>query len=185
MNIGVNTRVLLKGRMEGVARYIYETLSRMVKDHPEDHFFFFFDRPFDPTFVFGDNVTPVVLFPQARHPILWYIYFEWSITRALEKYKIDVFLSPDNSLSLRTKVPTVLVTHDIAYAHFPDHLPKGVLRYCQKYIPKFNRRAEQIIAVSNATKQDLISTFDIDKIKYGLDIIVVRRVLRRRLKLID
>ena len=69
MIIAVNTRFLLPNRLEGVGWVAYETLSRMVAAHPEDTFIFFFDRPFDPSFVFAKNVKPVVLFPQARHPL--------------------------------------------------------------------------------------------------------------------
>lgn len=159
MNIGVNTRMLIKGRMEGIARYTYETTRRIVKSHPEHQFFFFFDRAYDSSFIFEKNVTPIVLTPPARHPILWYFYFEYSIPRALEKYKIDVFYSPDNYLSLRSSVPTLLVTHDIAYAHYPDHIPALPRKYYQRYIPLYNHRADHIIAVSQATKSDLVTTY--------------------------
>ena len=91
MRIAVNTRLLLKGKLEGIGWFTYQTLERMVKDHPEHEFFFFFDRPYDPAFVFAPNVTPVVVHPQARHPILFYIWFEWSIPYMLRKYKIDLF----------------------------------------------------------------------------------------------
>ncbi len=121
MRIAINTRFLIKEKIEGMGLFTYEVVKRMVEQHPEDEFFFFFDRPFDPTFIFGKNVTPVVLFPPARHPFLFYWWFEWSIAKALKKYGIDVFLSPDNFLSLSTKVKSVLVTHDLAYLHFPEH----------------------------------------------------------------
>ena len=68
MKIAVNTRLLLKDKLEGIGWVAYETLRRMVKSHPEVEFYFLFDREPDPMFVFGDNVKPVVLFPQARHP---------------------------------------------------------------------------------------------------------------------
>ena len=76
MRIAVNTRLLLKGKLEGIGWYTNETLKRIVTQHPEHEFIFFFDRPYDPSFVFADNVTPVVFGPQARHPLLFYIWFE-------------------------------------------------------------------------------------------------------------
>lgn len=169
MNIGVNTRILLKNRMEGVCRYTHETLSRMVAAHPEDKFFFFFDRPYDESFVYADNVTAIVAGPQARHPFLWYLWFERTIPKLLKKYEIDVFLSPDTYLSLSTKVPTVLVSHDIAYAHYPEHIPYLTRKYYQKYFPQFHHRAKRIVAVSNATKKDIVKTYKLDpeKIEIG------------------
>ena len=77
MRIAVNTRFLLKGKLEGIGWFTNEIMKRIVVNHPEHEFFFFFDRPYDDAFLFAKNVTPIVLPPPARHPILWYIWFEW------------------------------------------------------------------------------------------------------------
>ena len=70
--IAVNTRFLIKNKLEGIGLFTAEALKRMVKNHPEVDFYFLFDRAYDPEFVFADNVKPVVLFPPARHPVLWF-----------------------------------------------------------------------------------------------------------------
>lgn len=162
MRVGVNTRVLLSSRMEGVCRYMHETLRRMVFNNPDTEFVFFFDRPYDEMFVYADNVTPVVLSPPARHAVLFYYWFEWVIPKALKKHKIDVFYSPDTYLSLKTKVPTVLVTHDIAYHHYPEHLPWINRKYYEYFFPRFHKKAAQILAVSEFTRQDVIKAYDLD-----------------------
>lgn len=141
--------------------FTYEVVRHMVLQHPEHEFIFFFDRPFDSQFIFAENVKPVVLFPPARHPFLWFLWFEWSVARALKKYQPDVFLSTDNFLTLRTDVPTVLVTHDIAYHHFPEQIGFLVRKYYQYFIPKFNRKATRIVAVSEFTKKDVVDTYNI------------------------
>ena len=79
MKIAVNTRLLLKNRLEGIGIFTRETLSRITKAHPEHQFYFLFDRAYDESFIFSDNVTPVVAHPQARHPYLWYLFFEHGI----------------------------------------------------------------------------------------------------------
>jgi len=160
--------MLLKHRMEGICRYIHETTRRMVEAHPEDEFIFFFDRPFHPSFIYGPNVTPVVIPPPTRDPILWKIWFDYAIPRALKKYKADVFLSGDTYMSLKTDVPTVLVSHDIAYHHFPEHLPRRVLNYYRKCFPKFHQKAAHIIAVSEFTKQDIIKAYHLDPKKISV-----------------
>jgi len=119
MRIAINTRFLLKDKLEGIGWYTYEISKWLVEKHPEHEFIFFFDRPFDKSFIFGKNVTPVVLSPPARHPVLWYLWFEFVIPKALKKYKADLFFSPDGYLSLKTKVKTITVIHDIASFHFP------------------------------------------------------------------
>jgi glycosyltransferase involved in cell wall biosynthesis len=166
MRIGVNTRLLLKGKLEGIGWFTYQTLERIVKAHPEHEFIFFFDRAYDPSFVFAPNVIPVVLHPQARHPILFYAWFEWSIPFALRKYKIDLFLSPDSYMSLSTKVPTCLVIHDLAFEHYPEHFVTAHRLYWRHYSPLFARKATQIATVSTFSKEDISTRYGIapDKI---------------------
>lgn len=162
MRIAINTRFLLKNKLEGIGWFTYEVCKRLVEQHPEHEFIFFFDRPFKDEFIFGENVTPVVLFPPARHPILFYIWFEHAVARALKKHQVDVFLSPDNFCSLRTKVPTILVVHDLAYAHFPEQMRLRDRVYYQNFMPKFIHKALQIVTVSEFTKQDVLEQYTID-----------------------
>jgi glycosyltransferase involved in cell wall biosynthesis len=159
MIIAVNTRFLMKNRLEGIGWVAYETLSRMVAVHPEDTFVFFFDRPFDPSFVFAKNVKPVVLFPQARHPLLFIWWFEWSVARALKRYKADVFLSTDNFCTLRTTVPTCLVVHDVAWTHPESRVGGLVQKYYDFFAPKFLKKANRIVTVSNFVKQDALKAY--------------------------
>lgn len=161
MRIALNTRFLFKNKLEGIGWFTYEIAKRLVEQHPEHEFIFFFDRAYDPSFIFGSNVKPIVLFPPARHPILWWWWFEVAIPKALKKYKAKVFLSFDGYCSLRATTPTALVLHDLAYLHTPAHIPKNTLRYYTRYIPLFLQRAERVITVSNFSKQDIIQQFQL------------------------
>ena len=162
MKIAVNTRFLLPGRLEGFGWYTHEIVRRMVRQHPEDEFLFFFDRPFDPRFVYGPNVTPLVLFPPARHPILWWLWFEQAVPRVLRKHRADVFFSPDSYLSLRSEVPTVMTCHDIVPLHQPESIPFATRKYYQHYLPKFLRRADHVLTVSEYVRQDIVQTVGLD-----------------------
>ena len=161
MRIGVNTRFLLTSKMEGFGWYTYEVVKRLAENHPEHEFVFFFDRPFDPKFVFGKNVTPVVLFPPARHPLLFLWWFNRSITKALKKHQVDVFFSPDGYLSLRTAVPQIPVIHDLNFEHYPEDLPKKHRNYYRKYFPKFAKKAAHILTVSEYSKQDIVKQYSV------------------------
>lgn len=168
MRIAVNTRFLLKNRLEGIGLFTHEVARRLVAQHPEHDFFFIFDRPFDPSFIFGKNVTPIVLFPPARHPFLFVWWFEWSVRRALKQHKIDVFLSPDNFLTLGTDVKTVLVTHDLAHVHYPNQVAFFQRLYYQFFTKKFNQRADHIVAVSEFTKADIVKQYGIAPAKISV-----------------
>lgn len=165
MRIGVNTRLLLKGKLEGIGWFTAQTLERMVHQHPEHDFFFFFDRPYDESFVFSTNVTPVVIPPQARHPILFTAWFDWTLPYALKKHKIDVFLSPDGYCSLRTTIPTCLVIHDLAFEHYPEHFVFSHRHYWKFFQPRFARKAKRIVTVSEYSKNDIVGHYDIDPAK--------------------
>jgi len=171
MRIAVNTRLLLKGKLEGIGWFTFETLKRMTQNHPEHEFIFIFDRPFDPDFIFAKNVTPVVIGPQARHPLLFYIWFDFRIPKILKKYKADLFLSPDGYLSLRTKVPQLGVIHDINFVHRPDDLPWLIAQYYNFFFPRFARIAKRIATVSFYSKEDIARSFKIsyDKIDVVYD----------------
>ncbi len=162
MKIAVNTRLLLKDKLEGIGWVAFECLSRIVKAHPDDEFYFLFDRNPDPKFIFADNVHPVVLFPQARHPFLYIIYFEISVRRALRKIKPDVFVSTDAYLSLGSKTPQIAVFHDINFEHFPQDFPRLALWHYKKFFPKFARKAAKIITVSEFSKQDIIDKYKVE-----------------------
>jgi glycosyltransferase involved in cell wall biosynthesis len=165
MRIGINTRFLLSSKMEGFGWYTYEVVKRMVENHPEHEFIFFFDRPYDPKFVFAENVTPVVLFPPARHPVLFVWWFEYSVKKALKKYEIDLFYSPDGYLSLKSTIPQVGVIHDLNFEHHPEDIPVSPLRYLRKYFPKFAKKARHILTVSDYSKQDIVKSYGISPSK--------------------
>lgn len=168
MRIAVNTRFLLPGRLEGIGWYTYEVLRRMVAAHPEVEFLFLFDRPYDSSFLFGPNVTAKVIPPPARHPFLWWLWFELAVPMALKRWKPDVFFSPDTYLSLRTKVPTVMVAHDLAYAHYPEQIPGLARRYYAHFTPKYLAKATQVITVSDFVKRDILAHYSLPPAKIAV-----------------
>ncbi len=165
MRIAVNTRLLLKGKLEGMGWFSFETLKRMARNHPEHEFIFIFDRPYSEEFIFSDNVIPVVIGPPARHPVLFYLWFEFQIPRVLKKYKADVFLSPDGYISLKSKVRQLAVIHDISFAHRPQDIPGMKRWYYNYFFPKFARKATRIATVSNYSKTDIAKTYQVNSEK--------------------
>jgi glycosyltransferase involved in cell wall biosynthesis len=161
MRIAVNTRLLLSDKLDGIGWFTWHTLKRITAAQPETEFIFFFDRKWDPRFVFGPNVTPVALFPQARHPFLYYLWFEHAVPSALRKYQADLFLSPDGYLSLSTKVKQVPVIHDLNFEHYPKDLPLLTRSYYRHYFPLFASRAARIATVSEFSKQDIIQNYHV------------------------
>jgi len=165
MIIAVNTRLLLKGKIEGIGRFSFEVLKRITTGHKEHTFIFLFDRTYDPSFIFSNNIIPVVLFPPSRHPFLWYWFFEYSVTKALKKYKADIFITTDGWLSTKTNVKTLQVLHDLHYENYPEFLPYLTRKYYQYFFPRFVKKANQIVTVSNFCKYEIMKTYAIENDK--------------------
>jgi glycosyltransferase involved in cell wall biosynthesis len=165
LEIVVNTRLLIKNKLEGIGWFTFETMKRITQQHPEHHFIFLFDREFDEEFIFADNITPLILSPPARHPFLFVWWFELSVANFLNKFKPDLFLSPDGYLSLRANCKQLAVMHDLNFEHYPNDLPFLVRKYYRYYFPRFAKKATRIATVSEFSKQDIIKQYGIDKNK--------------------
>lgn len=159
MKIAVNTRLLLNDKLEGIGWFEYHILQNWVRQHPEHQFYFIFDRPYGESFIFDDNVTPIVAYPPARHPMLWYIWYEWTIPRVLKKIQADIFVSLDAYTSLRAQIPKITGIHDIAFAHFDHQMDSLSQWYMRRYTPKYIQSSDIILTVSQATQSDLINLY--------------------------
>ena len=162
LKIAVNTRLLLKNKLEGIGWFTYESFKRIVIKHPEHKFYFLFDRKWDDDFVFAPNVTPVLVPLQARHPLLFYLWFEKSLPRTLNKINPDIFVSPDAFNSLNSNYKNLLIIHDLNFEHYPDILPWLVRKYYLHFTPKFVKKATRIATVSEFSKQDIINHYNVN-----------------------
>jgi glycosyltransferase involved in cell wall biosynthesis len=165
VRIAVNTRLLLKDKLEGLGRFTHETLKLMVAQHPEHEFYFLFDRPFDESFIYASNVIPVVVNPPARHPVLWHVWFEMSLPKALKRIQPDLFLSPDGFLSLNADVKSLPVIHDLNFVHNPQDLAKSHSWFYNRYFPKYAKKADRIATVSEYSRLDIVKQYGIDESK--------------------
>ena len=162
MRIAVNTRLLIKNKLEGIGWFSVEALKRITTQHPEVTFLFIFDRAFDDEFVFSENVIPFSAPPQARHPVLYYTWFNVTIPWMLSKHRADLFVSPDGYLSLTTSKPQLAVFHDLNFEHYPQDLPWIERKYYRTFFPKYARIARRIATVSEYSKQDIASQYHVD-----------------------
>ena len=159
MVIAINCRHLTPKKLEGFGTYTYELVTRWIKEHKEVNFVLIFDR--EPAVIIPElpNVKKVVIGPPTRHPLLYWIWFEWSIPRILKQNKADLFFSPDGYNSLRSNIPSVITVHDLNFEHNPADLPKVIGWYLRKFVPKFVKKATQVLTVSAYSKQDITKCY--------------------------
>lgn len=166
MRVGVNSRLLLKDKLEGIGYFTLKNLERLTKNHPECEFVLFFDRPYDKDFVFADNVKAVVIPFPTRHPMLWHIYFEILLPIYLRFYKIDVFFSTEGYIPTRGKTPKLCTIHDINFEHEKTYIGNKIYqKYMEYFTPRFAKSANAVLTVSNFSKQDLVTTYSLEENK--------------------
>lgn len=141
--------------------FSYQTLKRITSSHPEVHFVFVFDRPFSEEFIFSDNITPLTIGPPARHPFLYYAWFQHSVKNLINRLKPDLFLSPDGFLSLGARCRQLPVIHDINFHHHPRDSRWLTSKYYNHYFPKFAGAATRIATVSEYSRQDISRSYGI------------------------
>ncbi len=162
MQIVVNTRLLISNKLDGIGWFSYQTLKRITQKNPDVHFVFLFDRDFSDEFIFSDNITPLVIGPQARHPFLYYAWFHLSVKNLLNRMNPDLFLSPDGFLALGAKCKQLPVIHDINFLHNPKDLKSLTSKYYNHFFPKYARAASRIATVSEFSKEDISENYHID-----------------------
>lgn len=163
--IAINTRLLIKNKLEGIGRFTYETVKRLCENHPEHTFYLLFDRMYDKSYVFAPNVVPIIVPFQSRHPFLWWFWFHVQVPRVLKSLKADVFVSTDGYIPLNCKIPVVNVIHDLNFEHNPQHLTPLVRWYYRKFFPQYARAATRIATVSTFSKLDIAQMYGIDENK--------------------
>ena len=165
MKIAVNTRLLIKNEIDGIGKFTLESFKHIVKQNPQHQFIFIFDRKPHPDFIFAKNIEAITISPQARHPILYKIWYQFSLKKLLKIIKPDIFVATDGMIPLNTETKTLSVVHDLNFVHHPKHLPTALRNYYCKYFPKFTNKADRIATVSEFSKSDLIKTYGINESK--------------------
>lgn len=134
----------------------------MVRQHPEHEFLFVFDRPYDSKYLYAPNVKAIIVPPAARHPLAFFMWYNVKAPAALRSENIDVWVQPYGFCSLTTKIPQVLVVHDLSFIHFPKFIPWYHRRYYQFFTKRFLGKAKKIVTVSQYTKEDIIAAYKIN-----------------------
>src|SRR6185437_16746551 len=62
----------------------------------------------------------------------------------------------------------ISVVHDVAFLFFPQYIQAKNLAYLQKQLAKSLHRSDKVIAVSEATKQDLIKHYQVPEEKLAI-----------------
>jgi len=83
------------------------------------------------------------------------------LPRKIKKDRIDIF-HLTNPLKFNPQIKNFIVTiHDLCYLKEPDFIKKSSMDFCQKNLQAILDKSQAVIAVSRATKKDILDNFKI------------------------
>jgi glycosyltransferase involved in cell wall biosynthesis len=174
MRIAINVRWLLPGKLEGTGIYTLRLLEQLLPNLKEHHFLLLWDRSSaqkemtaNHSFLLGPNIDHKVVYPQARHPWLWWCWNDFQVPKVLRSHDIQLYWSPDG-LPAKTTVPQWLTIHDLNFEHHPDWVPKRVSRYYQKHMRKGADLAGHLFTVSKWSARDIAQRYGVDPHKISI-----------------
>ena len=151
MLIGIDASRALRARRTGTERYSLELINALLDLNSGHQFRLYVPAP-PPQDLFRANADIVVL-PGRR---LWTHAKLGPYTRS---HPTDVLFVPAHVLPLVGPTKTVVTVHDLGYEHFPQAHSWRQRQYLRWSTRRHVRVSTQIIADSQATKDDLVSFY--------------------------
>ena len=158
MRIGIDGRELIRGQVTGIARFLRNFLEGVSILKSPHEIILFGNQRTDPTGV-PDQATLRVI---PERVTAWWDHI--SLSHAIERHGIDVFFSPFDKGPLRGGCPLVISVHDLFFLTLSEK--SGIKRavYDRYYFLLRRRifnRASAIVTVSEVSKGDIVSLFNI------------------------
>lgn len=166
MKIAIDCRTVLNpeyGESAGIGHYVYYLVKNLLREDKRNKYVLFFDRRLSDEaakhFIGGAKNAKAVFFPWSRYrKYLPIAYSHLLAAAAISKESPDILHVPAGATPLASTLPTVVTVHDLAIYSHPSWFPKQDLSVKVTY-PRTVASARRLIAVSEATKRDLISRF--------------------------
>lgn len=164
MDIAIDVRSLMEGRHSGVEEYTTQLIRAMAAAAPKHKFKLFYNSWREiklPDFSRSANVSiHPWRYPNRAFNSVQYT-FDWPQWNKL--VEADVFFVPNTRLlPLAPNIPFVVTAHDLSFERFPEFYSWQRRAWHTMMRPRrLLGVADHIIAVSQSTKQDLISLYDI------------------------
>lgn len=163
MRIGFDASALVK-EAAGIGQYIINVLRNIMEIDQEDEFYLFTYDDIKIPFDLPDN-WHVVYYGGPKKKQIRYLTH---MSKYLKQNKIDIFVGTRHYLPLfYKKIKYVGIVHDLIPLYMPELFTKEHKLRFKVFTEICKRQADLIIAVSEATKRDVIKymKFPEDKIK--------------------
>lgn len=151
--IGIDAR-LTYYRDGGISTYIRELVKALALIDSNNDYTIFYSRKDTQTISEG-----------FRHSRLWtpshHRIERIALSLELSWRGLDIFHSPDFIPPYRAAKKHIITVHDLTFLHYPQYLTADSRQYYNAQISDACHHADHILAVSEATKQDIINMLKI------------------------
>lgn len=166
MRIGIDCRTMLNpvgGERAGVGHYTFHLVKALLEVDRKNEYVLYFDHrmPMAVTDDFLQSNVTIRRLPFSRYrKFLPFAYSHLLLAAYLMRDRLDVFHAPANVMPLSYNRPTVVTIHDLAIYEHPEWFPSQIAS-TRLLVPQTMKKAAAVIAVSKATKRDLLNLFNI------------------------
>jgi glycosyltransferase involved in cell wall biosynthesis len=154
MRIAIDAR-LNAYRQGGISQYTRQLLTALADAAPDDQFVSLQHRDQLRPLAIAPNVLRRATLTPPHHRLE-----QWTWPLEVLLARPSVLHSPDFIAPLRRPCPAVVTIHDLAFMHYPEILDEAAGAYYGQ-VRANTPRADGIIAVSEATRQDIAQFLDI------------------------
>ncbi len=174
-HVGINGQLLSGAhsyRSAGVSGYIRQLLAHLPAAAPDLHFTAFTpDVDLDPAASL--DVRRSILW-DTRRPMRRILWEQSALPLLAKRERLDLLHGTVNVNPALTPCSTVVTVHDLSFMRYPQAFPPMQRAYLQSQVRRSTRAARRVIAVSYATRQDVVELFGvaperIDVVHNGVD----------------
>jgi glycosyltransferase involved in cell wall biosynthesis len=157
LRIGVNALYLIPGGVGGTEIYLRNLLPAMAEIDPVNEYFVFTNRetgadlvPKAPNFTHSPQAVNAVFRPGRL------IWEQTGLPLAARRLKLDRLFNGGFTAPTFGPCPSVTVFHDLQHKRHPEHFRWFELPFWDMFLYSAAMRSSMLVAVSEATKQDLM-----------------------------
>lgn len=161
VKIGIDINEANVGSRVGTGQYTYHILKRFAALAPDLEFHLYHRDPLRSDLPASSPNWNYHLVGPTR---AW-LNFGLPLNLLISRAKYDSFWSPAHYTPSYIGSPSVVTIHDLAYEYFPDLFLPSDLYKLKNWSRRAVARAKKVIAVSEATKQDLVKLYGTDPAK--------------------
>ena len=165
--IGVNARYLQRD-ITGIERYILEVLQNLATVDKENTYTLFFgSHGHLPKLPDAANHHKYITHMNTRSRLMRVLWEQFILGTEVARKKIDVFHGTSFVLPFIKSCKYVITIYDLAFMASPDSFTLANRLYFKLFLAPSIKLADKIIAISQATKKDIIKYFHVpaDKVE--------------------